>query len=729
MDQQKDFLRNLLIAGAVFIGVMLVFQKLMPPLPQPRPADNAAPATAPGTQGADSTNANDTPTLTSDADSTAAATPTPGAPGAPAVTGLRVVEAEAEVTREMGAPLPEFSTDDLPRHPPAGEFRMHLSLSNVGASIENALMADYWANLGKPDLYRVLAPAVEDSVQGKTVARSLAVDSITIDGGTPLPLADRKWQVEPSTGVRTDDQGRESVTFRLQIDRNAEPLLRLTRRYALAPQPRDSGRFDLSVETDVENLSAEPHEVVLAYRAGVGLQREAYRLDDRLLDLGVRAEGRVEGSRRDVAGLTRKLQAQEGPELSLDLFRPNEMQQGRRVAWAATANKYFTCTIAPLDPEGTQEADYITAVQAVDVDGQAQTDYDRTLRFVTAAAEVAPGVTLHYPADVFIGPKVPGPFQKIEPYAGRNYYYQISQGYSVMCTFTVLVELMVWLLNALETVVFNYGIAIIIMVLIVRGLLHPLTKKGQINMVRMQHRMQELAPKIEEIKKKYANDKQRLNQEMMKLNINPAGQMLTCLPMAIQMPIWVALWISLSNNILMRHEPFFWWIKDLAAPDALYTFAQPVIVPLLGWSIASVNLLPLLLGVFMYTQQKLTPKPKPSPNATEQQIQQQQMMQKMAPLMSIMMLVIFYKAPSGLTLYIMSSSLFGTIEQYLIRKNIKRHEEAGTLHKPAKPKQPPADDVPGKPRRAGFMDRLHRLADDAQKQAHGGKTRPKRPKP
>jgi len=722
MDQQKDFLRNLLVAGVVFIGVMLVLQRLLPAPPQPQPADTTTPAAVPAPQSADGT-----PVGTDAPELTAAAASSSGTTGAPSST-LRVDEAEAEVTRELGAALPVFPEGDLPRYPPAGEFRMHLSLSNVGASIENALMADYWANLGEPELYRVLAPAEGQQGDSKKLGRSLAVDSTALDGGIPLPLADKKWHVEPSEGVHTNDQGHQSLTFRLQIDQGDEPLLRLTRRYVLAPQPLDSGRFDLSVELDVENLSAESHEILLAYQAGVGLQPEGgFRGDDRFFDLGVRADGQVAGNRQAVAGLTRKFQAQEGPELSHDLFRPNEVQEGKRVVWAATANKYFTCTVAPLGPEGEQDADYITAVQALDLDGQPVTDHDRTLRFVTAAADVAPGATLHYPAEVFIGPKVPEPFQQLEPYASRNYYCQIAQGYSVMCTFTALVELMVWLLNGLNAVVFNYGIAIIILVLIVRGLLHPLTKKGQINMVRMQHRMQELAPKIEEIKKKYANDKQRLNQEMMKLNINPAGQMLTCLPMLIQMPIWVALWISLDNNFLMRHEPFFWWIKDLAAPDALYTFAKPLIVPLLGWSLPSFNLLPILLALFMYTQQKLTPKPKPSPNMSEQQIQQQQMMQKMMPLMSIMMLVIFYKAPSGLTLYIMSSSLFGTIEQYLIRKNIKRHEEAGTLHKPAKPKRLPGDETPGKPRRPGFMDKLHRMAEDAQKQAHSGKTGPKRP--
>jgi YidC/Oxa1 family membrane protein insertase len=235
-------------------------------------------------------------------------------------------------------------------------------------------------------------------------------------------------------------------------------------------------------------------------------------------------------------------------------------------------------------------------------------------------------------------------------------------------------------------------------------------------MVRMQSRMGDLAPKLEELKKKHANDKTRLQQETMRLyreeGINPAGQLFTCLPMAIQMPIWVALWISLSSNIAMRLQPFFWWIDDLTAPDALYTFASPLNLPLVG-QLPAFNLLPFLLAIAMYFQQKLMPKPKPNPNATEQQIQQQQMMQKMGPLMAVMMLFIFYKAPSGLTLYIMFSTIFGAYEQHRIRKHIKDREEAGTLHKKAK-------DKPGMPKRppgplARMLNRLQSAADDAQK--------------
>jgi YidC/Oxa1 family membrane protein insertase len=231
----------------------------------------------------------------------------------------------------------------------------------------------------------------------------------------------------------------------------------------------------------------------------------------------------------------------------------------------------------------------------------------------------------------------------------------------------------------------------------------------------MQRKMSELAPKIDEIKKKYANDKARMNQEMMKLNLNPAGQLMSCLPMLIQMPIWVALYLSLSNNILMRHEGVaLTWIKDLTAPDALIPFSSAVHVPLFGWRIASFNLLPILVSVFMYLQQKTAPKPPVSPNMSDEQRQQQEMMQKMMPLMSIMMLLIFYNMPSGLNLYIMFSSLFGWLEQVKIRRDIKRHEADGTLFAAPKPPDKPDDDKrkPGKP---SWFDRIQKLAEESQK--------------
>jgi YidC/Oxa1 family membrane protein insertase len=236
---------------------------------------------------------------------------------------------------------------------------------------------------------------------------------------------------------------------------------------------------------------------------------------------------------------------------------------------------------------------------------------------------------------------------------------------------------------------------------------------------------------VEELKKKFGNDKSRLQQETMKLyrehGINPATQMLTCLPMFLQLPIWIALFLSLSNNIQLRHQPFvlFPWVNDLTAPDALFTFPSPIVIPLLGWEIPTFNLLPILVALFIYLQQKLQPKPKPNPNASEQQRAQQEMMQKMMPLMSIMMLVFFYKMPSGLNLYIMFSSLFGAIEQHRIRKHVKEKETPGSATGPAPKPKPP---TPKGPARMTVFEKLHARFERLRKAAEEAqKAQPRRP--
>ena len=181
-----------------------------------------------------------------------------------------------------------------------------------------------------------------------------------------------------------------------------------------------------------------------------------------------------------------------------------------------------------------------------------------------------------------------------------------------------------------------------------------------------------LAPKAEEIKKKYANNKAELNKQVMQLyKEQGASPIMSFLPMLVQMPIWIALYSAIYASIELRGAQFLpFWITDLSAPDAVVRFST-ITVPLFG-KINSLNLLPILMGVAFYLQQKLTPSQTPAA-ATPEAAQQQK-------IMSVMMTVLFplmlYRAPSGLNLYIMASTFAGVIEQYVIRKHIRKKEEA-----------------------------------------------------
>lgn len=184
------------------------------------------------------------------------------------------------------------------------------------------------------------------------------------------------------------------------------------------------------------------------------------------------------------------------------------------------------------------------------------------------------------------------------------------------------------------------------------------------------NKMQKLAPLAEGIRKKYANDKTEQNKQMMALyKEHGASPVMGMLPMFVQMPIWIALWSAVYTSIDLRGAAFLpFWITDLSSPDALVRFSM-VTVPLLGWKIESLNLLPILMGVAFYLQQKLTPQ---QAAANPQVAQQQKMMMIMMPLLFPLML---YKAPSGVNLYIMASTFAGVVEQYVIRKHIREREE------------------------------------------------------
>ncbi len=706
--QDKDTLRNLLISAGVFFLVLWALPNILP-TPPPR----AEPASAPGEAG-DAAGTSDLGAAQPIETGRRAGVSPADAPSAPtaeqAPDRFVAVEADREQTLAMGS-APANGID--PNAPPS-PCRMRLVLSNVGASIESATVTDHAKELGSDDRYMLLSPV--DTEDGSRF-RSLAIEQITIDNSEVF-LHDKIWHVGPVTPYELGAEQGERVEFWIEIHENDVPAVKLTRSFALPEQDLELRRHDLKSTVSVENLSQQPHEVIVTYRGGVGIRRiPNARIDDRYVDWGEFDGTRVDGSRE----LQSKVSGNAGGVLKL--FEPSRTEPTARFSWAATANTYFTATIAPLTRDGKDNSAYLESVEARDLDGSPTTDDDVTLNLVTRRERLTAGGTASYPADIYLGEKDGDAFRTIEEYNRRNYYFQISSGFGA-CTFGFLVELMIWLLNTIYFVARDYGLAIIVLVLIVRTMLHPITKKGQVNMVRMQQRMGEFAPKVEELKKKFGNDKARLQQETMKLyrehGINPATQMLTCLPMFLQLPIWVALFLSLSNNIQLRHQPFvlFPWVNDLTAPDALFTFSSPIVIPFAGWELPSFNLLPLLVAVFIYLQQKLQPKPKPNPNATDQQRQQQEMMQKMMPLMSIMMLVFFYKMPSGLNLYIMFSSLFGAIEQHRIRKHVKEKETPGSA---ASPVQKPTPPKPKRPGRMSFFEKLQKMAEEAKK------TQPHRP--
>jgi YidC/Oxa1 family membrane protein insertase len=260
------------------------------------------------------------------------------------------------------------------------------------------------------------------------------------------------------------------------------------------------------------------------------------------------------------------------------------------------------------------------------------------------------------------------------------------------CTFAWLANILVAFLDILHTyIVFDWGIAIIVLVMVVRLLLHPISKKSQVQMQRISKGMAALKPELDALKARYGDDPKRMQQEQFRLyrekNINPAGCVGGFLPTFLQMPIWMALYAVLYLAFELRQQPAFFgvfqlfggwqFLGDLSAQDRFIPL--PFSVNLFLFTLSSINIIPLLMGVVFYVQQKYMAPP--TAQLSPEQAQQQKMMRVMTVVMFPLML---YVAPSGLTLYIMTSTLIGIWESKMVRRQVEEEERNPTPPKPSK---------------------------------------------
>jgi len=333
----------------------------------------------------------------------------------------------------------------------------------------------------------------------------------------------------------------------------------------------------------------------------------------------------------------------------------------------------------------------VQSVKAEGIDVRKETEGpDRTIAtvFETTELKVPPGGQVTMPLSAYFGPRwrsvLNNDYYTRLP-RGYNATLVIASGYCAICTFQWLIDVLVGMLNAFHWVWGGFaghgdwGMAIITLVAVVRTVLHPVTKRSQVSMLKMG----KMGPEMERLRKKYGDNKEELNKAIMEFHKSQGvAPYLGCLPMFLQMPIWIALWSSLQSTFELRQAPFLWgfsWIHDLSKPDSLLHWST-LKLPF-GMHLSSLNLLPILLGVVFFVQQKLQPKPAA---ATPEQAQQQKMMQWM----SLLFPLFLYNGPSGLNLYIFTSTTIGIIESKIIRKHIKEREEAekaGKVFVEAKP--------------------------------------------
>ena len=208
----------------------------------------------------------------------------------------------------------------------------------------------------------------------------------------------------------------------------------------------------------------------------------------------------------------------------------------------------------------------------------------------------------------------------------------------------------VWVLNFFNSIIPNYGIAIILLTILVRLIFWPLTHKSTVGM----KKMQELQPKMKAIQAKFKDNPQRLQQETWALyrseKVNP---MSSCLPMLVQIPVFIALFNVLRSAVELRYAPFL-WIGDLSEPEGLLAAYLPF---------GGLNILPILMAVSTALQSAFTP-------STGDKNQQKMMM----VIMPVMMLVMFYSFPSALSLYWFLSNLFSIVQMWCIRRKTAKEQ-------------------------------------------------------
>ncbi len=290
--------------------------------------------------------------------------------------------------------------------------------------------------------------------------------------------------------------------------------------------------------------------------------------------------------------------------------------------WIGYGDNYFTTTIIPLSPQAPFKAT-ISQHRA-----EALTEIEMAPK---EAAQT-------YRYGLYFGPK------EIDILNGLGHHLSKSINFG---WFDIIAKPILYALKFLYGFIHNYGWAIIVITVLIKLAFWPLAHKSATSM----KTMQKLQPKLQKLKEKYGDDKERLNRELMQLyktyKVNP---MSGCLPMLLQIPVFFALYKVLLQAIELRHAPFMLWINDLSAPDRL--MIPGVDLPFLH----GVPVLTLLMGASMYLQQKMSPSSLDPTQA------------KMMQMLPIVFTFMFINFPSGLVLYWLVNNLLSIVQQYYVNK-------------------------------------------------------------
>lgn len=356
-------------------------------------------------------------------------------------------------------------------------------------------------------------------------------------------------------------------------------------------------------------------------------------------------------------------------------------EESAELVWTGLTTKYFASILAP-DDKVTREAVRLARLENLvsaiggevteekvetatkDSSGSEAPINQLVAQIVSKNLTLAPGDAIEHRFVFFTGPKAKNLLysKTYEPYA---FYKIFDYNYGM---FSVIARPLSWLLGLFFSILGNYGFAILFTTLLVKAAMHPLMRKQQINM----HRMQALNPELQKIQAKYegktsAEARQKMQMEQMQLYSKHGVNPLTgCLPMFLNFPVFIALYNVLNYSTEMRHAPFLFWIDDLSRADHLFTL--PFKIPFHNTD--AFSLLPIVMVGLYLANQSLQPKPKDA-----KQAEMQKTMRYVLPVIGFM----FYTMPSGLLIYFITNTSVSMLETVFIRRQLEQEDAARSV--------------------------------------------------
>ncbi|MBS0189536.1 MAG: membrane protein insertase YidC [Phycisphaerales bacterium] len=572
----------------------------------------------------------------------------------------------------------------------------------------------------------------EDGRELSRIVAPLAALGVEIDGtfvNLSVDAAGSIWKFQPP------------ATFTAEIaDGRDRPIARIVRQYSLARDARN-----LVLNQKIENLSGQNLSIRWLQIGPVDLPADDISIGEkRRLRFGYLLSPAYDPTQDYVLSRDYVLEhptvlgakLPDGSYMADITEWPNELSKERQytLSWIGLTNRYFGVALhAPITQGATADLlrteKRLSTIETVDrlvlqrppVGGKPNDVI--ALRTSSPKLTIPPGGSADLSQSVYSGALIRSQIRA--DYAGGplkldGLVFYSMPGPCAFCTFNFLTTFLLWLLTTLHSLVHDWALSIVLLVVIVRTILHPVTKWSQVRMQRFGKQMSAMQPKQAKLKEKYGNDPKLLQQETAKLwreeGINPLG-MLGCLPMFLQTPIWLALYATLFFAAELRHQPAFYgifqklgfktFLADLSVPDHFWVFPSPINIPLLSMAfgpISGINLLPLVLGVVFFLHQKYL-----TPATTAPQTPEQEMQMKMMKWISVIMFpVLMYNGPSGLTIYFVANSALGIIEHKRIRAHIEKHDLLNLDKIRARR---------GKGSQPGFFGRLQQMVEQQRKAA------------